>query len=176
MSHNQYIAIRNKGTSKYLRDSGTSVELAEAADSFNSQWILEYYNGYRRIRNKATGNYLKLAGADGSLQVSENPDGPETQWIIEDFLGYRKIANVQSGGRYLYTEGESVQARAADNADDMLWSFEPIASDMVYQAKMHSWAAMWWRLAVLQRDSARRRQGCIYRKRSEAGQYNGSVL
>ena len=135
MSHNQYIAIRNKGTSKYLRDSGTSVELAEAADSFNSQWILEYYNGYRRIRNKATGNYLKLAGADGSLQVSENPDGPETQWIIEDFLGYRKIANVQSGGRYLYTEGESVQARAADNADDMLWSFEPIASDMVYQAK-----------------------------------------
>ncbi|MGI6622267.1 MAG: CBM35 domain-containing protein [Acetivibrionales bacterium] len=135
VSGNQYFALRNKLAGKYISDNEGTVELNEAIDGDSFMWSLEDFNGNKRIRNKASGNYLQILSEEAALSVSDDGDTLNCQWVINDFLGYNKIGSVYAASKYLYVNGSLVKAKVSDNSDDMLWSFEPVPTDIVYEAE-----------------------------------------
>lgn len=132
---NQYFVLRNKSAEKYLSDNEGTIELNEATSGDSFLWILEDFNGNKIIKNKATGNYLQILSEDAVLSASDDGSALFSQWIIGDFLGYKTISNVHATSKYLYVNGSLVKSKTSDNSDDMLWSFEPVIGDTVYQAE-----------------------------------------
>jgi hypothetical protein len=64
------VRIKNVGSGSYLYESAGQASLGmEASSALSSQWIIEDYQGSKRIRNCASGNYLSIEHLQPFVEV-----------------------------------------------------------------------------------------------------------
>ncbi|WMT42009.1 hypothetical protein RE628_06105 [Paenibacillus sp. D2_2] len=127
------IAPQGAGGKVLAEQSGT-IKLVSGDDaSAVSKWILQDFNGRHLIKNTTTGHYLALDSSKKPIvSTSMKPLG--SQWILEDRLGYRTLSNAVDAGGLLQYSMAGVIYGAGGSSESSLWSFTPVASDVVYAA------------------------------------------
>ncbi|MBB6729992.1 S-layer homology domain-containing protein [Cohnella zeiphila] len=121
---------------KYLTEDGGGVSLAASVGGAASQWLAQDFNGRKLLRNRATGHLL---AADGSALQTVSEDSradASAQWMIEDSLGYKVVRSASSEALpLLAAAGGGVGLDAAASVAGARWAFEPVVSDVVYEAE-----------------------------------------
>jgi len=114
------------GESRVLYESEGRLLLGPAGKYDESaQWLLQDFNGRKLLKNRKTGGYATFgAQGDGALNA---------QWTIEERLGYYVLRNASQSAGSL-TASTTGLSHAGD-AKDSMWAFEPIASDVKYEAE-----------------------------------------
>lgn len=126
------VTIVPKGQSnKVLAEKAGKVIYADPADKTASiEWLVQDYNGRKRIINVQTNHYLSLNEANQAVLLAAG-DKESSQWILEEKLGYKQLLSVDEGG--LLTQGEStIELGTATTGDHVLWSFLPVPKNVVY--------------------------------------------
>ncbi|MFC6553409.1 S-layer homology domain-containing protein [Cohnella cellulosilytica] len=118
----------SSGGLRTLYESGGRLLLGPADKSDEAaQWLLQDFNGRKLLKNRATGGYATIgAEGDGALNA---------QWTIEERLGYNVLRNASQGAGSLTASTAGVSHGASANANNSLWTFEPLASDVKYEAE-----------------------------------------
>ncbi|MGO4543613.1 S-layer homology domain-containing protein [Paenibacillus sp. 2TAB23] len=95
----QYVRIQNDWQSFVLyEDEAGQLKYGNVAENdHKGQWLVERFNGRKRIQNRATGHYIHLQDMkDGRIAVSEVADEwTSAVWVIEDVSGSKLIHSVQ---------------------------------------------------------------------------------
>lgn len=126
------VTIVPKGQSnKVLAEKAGKVIYADPADKTASiEWLVQDYNGRKRIINVQTNHYLSLNEANQAVLLAAG-DKESSQWILEEKLGYKQLLSADKGG--LLTQGEStIEFGTATAGDHVLWSFLPVPKNVVY--------------------------------------------
>ncbi|QJD83813.1 S-layer homology domain-containing protein [Cohnella herbarum] len=92
----------------------------------SAQWIVQDFNGRKLIENVGSGSILWFGEEDGAVNG---------QWTIEDRLGYKVLRNGSQTEGSLLAVATGIDYGQSDNASDSLWTFEPIVSDVKYEAE-----------------------------------------
>ncbi|TVY00405.1 S-layer homology domain-containing protein [Cohnella terricola] len=93
----------------------------------SAQWLLRDFNGRKLLQNRATGGYATIGDAgDGALNA---------QWTVEERLGYRILRNASQASGSLIAQPLGVSYGTSPNANDSMWTFDPVISDVKYEAE-----------------------------------------
>jgi hypothetical protein len=94
-----YVRIQNEWQSfvLYEDEHGELKYGNAAADDHRAQWLIEKFEGRKRIKNRATGHYINIQSmAGGHIRVSDVEDSwASAKWVIEDLNGTKLIHSVQ---------------------------------------------------------------------------------
>jgi len=95
----QYIRIQNEWQNFFLyEDAAGQLKYGNVSENdYKGQWLVERFNGRKRIQNRATGHYINLQNMkDGRIDVTEVADEwTSAVWVIEDAGGSKLIHSVQ---------------------------------------------------------------------------------
>ncbi|MGO4345469.1 S-layer homology domain-containing protein [Paenibacillus sp. MCAF9] len=95
----QYIRIQNEWQNFFLyEDAAGQLKYGNVSEGdYKGQWLVERFNGRKRIQNRATGHYINLQNMkDGRMDVSEVADDwTSAIWVIEDVGGSKLIHSLQ---------------------------------------------------------------------------------
>jgi hypothetical protein len=84
----QIVRIQNEWQSLFLYEDGEgNLKYGNArSDDKSAQWVIEKFNGRKRIKNVVTGHYLNLENrVDGHIRVTPvDDDWTSAVWVIED--------------------------------------------------------------------------------------------
>jgi Secretion system C-terminal sorting domain len=107
-----YIKIQNRWTGQYLFDGGSRLEFGSNSNSGYYLWIVEDYNGYKRLRNKATGDYIHIENLRGYVQASSAELGWwSSHWTFENAgSGYTRFLSRWQGKSYIHCENRNYYA------------------------------------------------------------------
>ncbi|KRF34608.1 S-layer homology domain-containing protein [Paenibacillus sp. Soil787] len=119
------------------------------------QWIVEDYNGKKRIRNLGTGNYISMENISqpgDPLQSLHQPNSSgDDQWQISNSLMYDDYVTVQSAvyaGTYIHVTnglGFAQSSVANPNTDEVQWLFEDpsvVAGVNQYVQIVNTWTSL----------------------------------
>ncbi|CAH1217177.1 hypothetical protein PAECIP111892_04356 [Paenibacillus auburnensis] len=98
--------------------NGQAVYADATGNTTQAEWLVQDYNGRKRIMNVQTGHYLSLDEA-GTAIMSASGDTERSQWNLEEKLGRTLVYSADRSGLF-----------AVD--DNVLWSFVPVPKDVVY--------------------------------------------
>jgi hypothetical protein len=91
----QVVRIQNEWQSLFLyEDNDGNLKYGNAkSDDQKAQWVIDKFNGRKRIMNKATGHFINLENMiDGHIRVtSVSDDWTSAIWVIEDLGGGVKL-------------------------------------------------------------------------------------
>ncbi|MRN51760.1 S-layer homology domain-containing protein [Paenibacillus monticola] len=116
---------------KVLAEQAGKAVYVDAADKTASiEWLVQDYNGRKRIMNVQSNHYLSFNEANQAVLLAAG--GKETsQWILEEKLGYKQLLSADESG--LLTQGEStIELGTATAGDHVMWSFLPVPMNVVY--------------------------------------------
>ncbi len=125
-----YIRIRNLA-SGYLYDGGGQAMLGDVPLSdFASHWVVEDYQGSKRIWNRASGNYLSIEHLKDFVEVIPiEAVWMSPRWRLETdpASGAVVLRNVWHNWQVLYVEGGRVRyGDVSTQQDAARWIFEPV--------------------------------------------------
>jgi hypothetical protein len=119
------------------------------------QWLVEDYNGKKRIRNLDTGNYIGMENIlqpNDPLQVLNQPNGSgDDQWLFGNSTQYDDYVTVQSAvyaGTYINVTsglGFAQSSVANPNTDEVQWLFEDpsvVAGVNQYVQIVNTWTSL----------------------------------
>ncbi|KAI7259044.1 hypothetical protein KC345_g10411, partial [Hortaea werneckii] len=115
------------------------------------QWIVEDYDGHKRIRNAATGHYLTYTNSVATA-VTLNQSLPSDQWNFnesDDFDDYQTIENVGTPGIYLAQLG-GTQAGSGSDATSLSAQWQlldpntPTDGALHYYRIQNTWQSFYW--------------------------------
>jgi len=90
----QYVQIQNEWQSLFLYEEDGQLKYGNVnADDSKGQWLIEKFNGRKRIQNRATGHYLNMHSMiNGHLSLSDVDDSwTDAVWVIETLDGGSKV-------------------------------------------------------------------------------------
>ncbi|MWC30023.1 S-layer homology domain-containing protein [Paenibacillus sp. MMS18-CY102] len=132
------IAVQADGAQapKYLAEANGSVSLSGDSSSSNAIWLAYDFNGRKLLKNKATGHLLAQGSGEAltGAAASQATD-VAAQWTFDDKAGYRTIRSGTAAQSLLAHSNGAVSLAASDASDDILWSFQPVVSDVAYEAE-----------------------------------------
>ncbi len=121
--------------SAYLYESDGAIQVGFAREHDRSaQWLLQDFNGRKLLKNQATGHLLALNG-QGMVLANGTDTDETTQWLIGDKLGFKTIRNAGRPSGSLARGAGGAQYRETGAHPDALWRFEPVVSDVKYEAE-----------------------------------------
>lgn len=124
------VRIKNLASNTYLVEVDGQVELADQATETTAQWIVEDYQGSKRIKNLATGNYISIEHLQDfveAIPVEAVWMSPRWTFLTDPATGPTVIRNVWHNWEVLYTEGDQVRyGRPPADAAVSQWSIEPV--------------------------------------------------
>ncbi|WP_141504484.1 S-layer homology domain-containing protein [Paenibacillus luteus] len=95
----QYVRIQNEWQAFVLyEDAAGQLKYGNVSeDDYKGQWLIERFNGRKRIQNRATGHYINLEKMSGGrIDVTAVEDAwTSAVWVIEDVGGSKLIHSVQ---------------------------------------------------------------------------------
>jgi hypothetical protein len=128
------IYLKNVGANAYLYEKDNIAYLSKQKRTDPSaQWLLEDFQGGKRIKNLGSGDYLTIEHQQRSLEVIPvQPTWQSPVWSLEldKLRGSVAITNVWHNWEVLYSETGSDQAlhgRAPVELNDYLWNLEPVS-------------------------------------------------
>lgn len=127
--------VRISNGSLYLTEANGTVSLT-ADGGAASQWLAQDFNGRKLLKNRATGRLL-AAGESGLAAVdAARKTEIAAQWTIGDSLGYKTIRSAASDTKpFVANAAGSLALDAAASRDASLWAFDPVVSDVKYEAE-----------------------------------------
>jgi len=125
-----YVRIRNLAGG-YLYDGGGQAMLGEVPLSdIASHWVIEDYQGSKRLWNRATGNYLSIEHLKDFVEVIPiEPVWMSPRWTFEIDSTHETVVlrNVWHNWQVLYVEnGEVKYGSVSTTQDSARWAFEPL--------------------------------------------------
>jgi hypothetical protein len=132
----QIVRIQNAWQSLFLYEDGDgNLKYGNAApDDQKAQWIIENFNGRKRIQNRATGHYINLQDmTDGHVRVTNvQGDWTSAVWVIEDLGG---------GIRLIH----SVEDKNSDPAQQKFIHLQNLTKYAEYGVINRNWGSPQWR-------------------------------
>jgi len=100
---NSYVTIQNGYRSEnYIYEEDGKAKYGKIKDNdFNAQWIIEEYEDYVKIKNRATGHYINIEGMDPTnlLDIVKAGDiagnNENGKWILENKIENAKTISVK---------------------------------------------------------------------------------
>lgn len=126
-----YVRIRNLEMGAYLYDAEGRAMLGDLPVSdFSSHWVIEDYQGSKRLWNRASGNYLSIEHLLDYVEVIPvYPVWMSPRWTFvggSDDSGV-VLRNVWHNWQVLYAEGEVARYGEMPTTDPAArWVFEPV--------------------------------------------------
>ncbi|OBZ16033.1 S-layer homology domain-containing protein [Bacillus sp. FJAT-26390] len=145
----QYIRIQNEWQTfvLYEDDAGQLKYGNIAENDFKGQWLVERFNGRKRIKNRATGHFINLQNmTDGRMDVTEvQDDWTSAVWVIEDAGGSKLIHSVQDAndvpGQQKYISLQNLTKYAEYGVINPSWGsprwrFVPVADTVLTNVRL----------------------------------------
>src|SRR6266542_2340308 len=121
------VRIKNAETGTYLFEKDGGAQLEDASDE-SSFWVLEDYQGGKRLRNKASGNYLSIEHLKPFVEVIPiSPEWMSPRWVFDGdpSQGSIVIRNVWHNWQVLYVkDGQVGYERVPTTSDNARWLLE----------------------------------------------------
>lgn len=130
-----YVRIKNKWQATYVYESANQVRYGNpAASDITSHWVIEDFQGSKRIKNRATGNYMAIEHLYAYVESIAVQDAwMSARWTIEDAPapGYKIIRNVWHPWQVLHIEnlrGYVQYDEINTSWDSPQWLIEPVSA------------------------------------------------
>lgn len=125
------VRIKNEATSQYIVDNQGQAELGSSPETDkSSQWLIEDYQGSKRIQNVASGNYLAIEHLKGFVEVIQiQPDWMSPRWTFETNSDNTAmvIGNVWHNWQVLYANDSTLGYDRVDTSkENAQWVLQPI--------------------------------------------------
>ena len=121
------VRIKNAETETYLLDKDGQAKLGDISDD-SSVWVVEDYQGGKRLQNKVSGNYLSIEHLKPYVEVIPiYPEWMSPRWAFDGDLsqGSIVIRNVWHNWQVLYVkDGQVSYERVPTTADNARWFLE----------------------------------------------------
>ncbi len=121
------VRIKNAETGTYLFEKDGGAQLGGAPDQ-SSVWVLEDYQGGKRLRNKASGNYLSIEHLKPYVEVIPvSPEWMSPRWAFDGdpSKGSIVIRNVWHNWQVLYVkDGQVRYERVPTTVENARWFLE----------------------------------------------------
>src|SRR5690349_20232202 len=121
------VRIKSAETGTYLLEKEGQAQLGNASDE-SSLWILEDYQGGKRLQNKASGSYLAIEHLKSYIEVIRiSPDWMSPRWVFDGdpSQGSIVIRNIWHNWQVLYVkDGQVSYERVPTTADNARWFLE----------------------------------------------------
>jgi len=124
------IVPKGMGGAVLAEKNGRLVIGSSSDKSARSSWIVQDYNGRKRLKNAGTGHYLTL-DKQGNPVVASEGSSVRSQWTLEEQLGYRQLVSAETGQQLIHQKAQ-VGLKKNASGEEALWSFAPAASDVDY--------------------------------------------
>ena len=123
------VRIRNAEAGMYLFEKDGQAQLGDVSDE-SSYWIIEDYQGGKRLQNKASGRHLAIENLKPFVEVIEiYPAWMSPRWTFggDPTQGSIVIRNVWHNWQILYVQDGQVKYEdVPDTNDNARWFLEPI--------------------------------------------------
>jgi hypothetical protein len=123
------VRIKNAETGTYLFEKDGQAQLGDVSDD-SSHWIMESYQGAKRLQNKVSGHYLAIENLKPFVEVIEiYPAWMSPRWVFDGdpSQGPVVIRNVWHNWQILYAKDERVSyERVPAEADNAHWFIEVV--------------------------------------------------
>ncbi|HEU0291944.1 MAG TPA: hypothetical protein VFR47_04370 [Anaerolineales bacterium] len=123
------VRIKNAETGTYLFEKDGQAQLGDVSDD-SSHWIMESYQGAKRLQNKVSGHYLAIENLKPFVEVIEiYPAWMSPRWVFDGdpSQGPVVIRNVWHNWQILYVKDERVSyERVPAEADNARWFIEVV--------------------------------------------------
>lgn len=131
-----YVRIQNLAEGSYLYDGGGQAMLGNVPLSdFTSHWVLEDYQGSKRIWNRASGNYLSIEHLKDFVEVIPiEAVWMSPRWRLETdaTTGTVVLRNVWHTWQILYAEDGRVRyGDVSTKQDAARWILEPVEGGLL---------------------------------------------
>ena len=121
------LRVKNAETGMYLFEKDGRAQLGDVSDE-SSFWIIENYQGGKRLKNKASGNYLSIENLKPYVEVIPiYPEWMSPRWVFDGdpSQGPIVIRNVWHNWQVLYMKDGAVSyERVPTEADNAHWFLE----------------------------------------------------
>jgi len=121
------VRIKNAETGTYLFENDGQAELGDVSDD-SSLWVVEDYQGGKRLQNKASGNYLSIEHLKPYVEVIPIfPEWMSPRWVFDGdpAQGSIVIRNVWHNWQVLYVkDGQVGYERVPTTSDNARWLLE----------------------------------------------------
>ena len=172
------IRIKNAESGGYLYEKDGQTQLGDVpASDATSLWLVEDYQGAKRIQNRASGNYLAIENLKEYVEVIPiKPEWMSSRWVIDGDAsqGAIVIRNVWHNWQVLYAkDGLLGYERVPTTAENARWFLES-AEGAVLAASTPTVV-----VAVPPASNPPKSRGAIVpwvEYQSEAGKTNGEIL
>ena len=129
-----YVRLKNKWQGVYLYESANQVRYGTpAASDTSSHWLIEDFQGSKRIKNRATANYMAIEHLyDAVESIPVQDTWLSARWTIEDApaAGYKVIRSAWRTWEALHIENLHGYAQHGDintSWDSPQWLIEPVS-------------------------------------------------
>lgn len=134
------VRIKNAATGTYLTETdGVATLVDNPASNETALWILEDYQGSKRIQNQASGYYLSIEHLKEFVEVIPiYPEWTSPQWTIEGdpTNGAIVLRNVWHNWQVLFhDDGQVSYARVPTITDHARWFLEPLTDSIISASK-----------------------------------------
>lgn len=123
------VCIRNAETGTYLYEKEGQAQIGNVTDE-TSHWIIEDYQGGKRIQNQASQNYLSIEHLQPFVEVTPiYPEWMSPRWIFDGdpSQGSIVIRNVWHNWQVLYVkDGQVSYERVPTEPDNAQWFLESV--------------------------------------------------
>lgn len=129
------VQIKNVASDTYLAEVDGQVQLTNKPAEAAAQWIIEDYQGSKRIKNLATDNYISIEHLKDyveAISVEAVWMSPRWTFVTDPATGPTVIRNVWHNWEVLYTEeGQVRYGRPPADAAVSQWSIEPVDGGVI---------------------------------------------
>lgn len=129
-----YVRLKNKWQATYLYESANQVRYGSpAASDTSSHWLIEDFQGSKRIKNRATGNYMAIEHLyDYVESIAIQDTWMSSRWTLENAptAGYTIFRNVWHTWQVMHVENLRGYAQYGDintSWDSPQWLIEPVS-------------------------------------------------
>ena len=123
------VRIRNAETGTYLVEKDGQAQLSDAADD-DSLWLVEDYQGAKRLQNKSSGNYLSIEHLKPFVEaIAIYPEWMSPRWTLggDPSQGPIVIRNVWHNWQILYVQdGQVKYENVPDTNANARWYLERV--------------------------------------------------
>ncbi|WP_042166274.1 S-layer homology domain-containing protein [Paenibacillus gorillae] len=146
----QYVRISSVWQNMFLYedDAGRLKYGNPKADDQSSHWLIEKFNGRKRIQNRETGHYINLDPNGGGIKVTEVEDENNGAiWVIKDLGGPKLINsvldknNIEGQQKFINLQGLTKYAEYSvinPAWSSPRWTFVPVSDAMPSYIRLKS--------------------------------------
>ncbi|MBK1811743.1 carbohydrate-binding protein [Clostridium sp. YIM B02505] len=132
-----YILIKSLVNGKHLYDNNGKLEYDKLkGNELNAQWMIEDFNGHKRIRNRETGNYINFDKDKSSVTIKDSKAlSTSVEWNIAEKSGYYYINSTVSKDKYISVDDKENSITMGTLNGNARFSFDKVPSDTRYEAE-----------------------------------------